>query len=188
MPFTSYGTLMLTRTNQTTGEEFVFFWGQASCFSNWFAADYEVDSVDYNCGEQRMMHAKALLFNDEAVAQQIMRTPGPWNQKKLGRAVKNFDPEMWDAHKMAIMEELLMAKFSQNAPLLDILLATGTKTIVEASPTDLIWGIGLREDDPRITDRSAWRGQNLLGQALMNVRQKLALLQSPPLRAAQKKL
>lgn len=120
-----------------------------------------------------MMYSKAMLFGDNNVAQQILKTSDPKAQKALGRKVKGFDEVLWNQHKCSIVEQGTYLKFSQNLELKKQLLATGNKILVEGSPYDTIWGVGLKWDDPKILDQKNWRGQNLLGEALMRVRQRL---------------
>lgn len=150
---------------------FTFFYGGP--FSNWASSTFIYNGVVYNTGEQYMMHMKALLFNDAETAKKIMGTSSPYEQKALGRIVKNFDKAQWEAVCLDIMVAGLTSKFSQNPAMLKALLDTGDTEIVEASPTDRIWGIGLAESDPLIWDKKNWRGTNWLGVVLMRVRDEL---------------
>jgi hypothetical protein len=120
-----------------------------------------------------MMHGKALLFGDAAVAQQILAAAHPRQHKALGRKVKSFDDAVWKRERLNIVKAGSRAKFTQNAELLAQLLATKGTVLVEASPYDRIWGIGLAATDPRALDRTTWRGQNLLGQILTELRDEL---------------
>ena len=121
-----------------------------------------------------MMYRKAKLFGDDAIAEKIISNSDPHDHKRLGQQVKNFDHETWEAHKIEIAFTGNLAKFSQNAGLKKKLLATGNAVLAEANGKDFIWGIGLAEDDPRISDLAAWQGANLLGEVLMQVREKLS--------------
>jgi len=152
---------------------FTFFWQNRSPFSNWYPSKFSCNGVDYTRGEQYMMHQKALLFGDTSVAEAIMLTDNPKEQKDLGRMVSNYDDKVWSAKRIDIMVEGLFEKFNQNENLKQALLDTGDTEIVEASPYDLIWGIGYTEDRPEAQDKSKWRGQNLLGIVLMKVRDKI---------------
>lgn len=125
--------------------------------------------MEFTCVEQYMMFMKAKLFEDHETADEIMSITNPRTIKRLGRSVRNFNPKVWDDNKYSIVFEGCLAKFSQNEGLKKRLLAT-EGTIVEASPYDVIWGIGLREDDPHALDPSKWRGENLLGEILTDVR------------------
>ena len=154
-------------------EEFVFFWGGK--FSQWYKADMVIYGVKYNCCEQYMMAEKARLFEDDEIESKIMESKNPKEQKALGRKVKNFDPERWDSVARDVVYEGNYAKFNQNKDCLEELFQTGEKTIVEASPYDKIWGIGLAGDDPRAANRSTWRGTNWLGIAIMKARENLKL-------------
>jgi len=120
-----------------------------------------------------MMAEKARLFGDEAVLAQILGSASPKRHKALGRKVRHFEDRVWKAKALDIVVAGNLAKFAQNPDMKTVLLATGEKTLVEASPRDNLWGIGLRADDGRVYDPSQWRGKNLLGQALMTVRDML---------------
>lgn len=161
-------------------DEFVFFW--AGPFSNWhikdssftmqFGPDYE-DFVRFNCSEQAMMYIKAMYFNDEESMQKIMATDSPMEQKKLGRAVANYNENLWIEIREGISDEFLYEKFSQNDSLKKILLDTDNKIICESSPYDDQWGIGMGIDNVDILDRTKWKGLNLLGESLMRVRERI---------------
>ena len=153
-------------------DEFYFFWGGE--FSQWAKYDMTIDGVTYGTCEQYMMAEKARLMGDHEMASRIAAASSPRKQKELGRQVQNFDQKLWDEHKEDVVYRGNIAKFTQHAELKDLLLATGTRTIVEASPDDCVWGIGLAEDDPRALDPEKWRGLNLLGKAIMKVREELA--------------
>lgn len=131
------------------------------------------NGVEYNCSEQYMMHRKALLFKDYDVAEMIMQQGHPRKQKFLGREVRGFDQKTWENKCRPMMVEGLLSKFKQDTYCLTTLLDTGDSTIVEASPYDTIWGIGLAEDDPRAQNPKQWRGTNWLGEVLMKVRDEL---------------
>jgi hypothetical protein len=132
-----------------------------------------VDGVTYKSAEQYMMAEKARIFGDEETRQRIMKEEEPGIIKDLGREVKGFDPEIWDQHKFDVVVKGNLAKFGQNEKLLKFLLNTGSAILVEASPYDRVWGIGMREDNKDAKDAEKWYGINLLGFALMVVRDKL---------------
>jgi ribA/ribD-fused uncharacterized protein len=132
-----------------------------------------IDGIQYNCCEQYMMHQKALTFGDTETAELVMKTENPKDQKALGRQVKNFDKAKWDTVSIGIVFKGNYAKFNQNVELGDELLATGNKILVEASPYDTIWGIGMGEKEPGINDPANWKGLNLLGWSIMLVRKEL---------------
>jgi ribA/ribD-fused uncharacterized protein len=151
----------------------VLFWQPPGVFGQWTTSPFTVDGVAYTCAEQFMMAEKARLFGDEATRAKILATDSPREHKALGRQVADFVAEIWDAECLGIVVAGNLAKFSQNPEMKAALLATGDKLLVEASPLDRIWGVGLRADDPRIHDQARWRGKNLLGEALMRVRAEL---------------
>ncbi len=144
-----------------------------ACFSQWFIREFVVDGVKYCCMEQYMMAQKAWMFRDVKRLSQILSSKDPAEMKALGREVEGFDPKMWDEKKREIVYKGNLAKFSQNEDLKGYLLETGDKVLVEASPYDKIWGIGLRATDPRAKDPKTWLGQNLLGYALTRVKETL---------------
>lgn len=148
--------------------EYEFFY--SGPFSQWCPSIFVINEVEYNCAEQYMMAQKALYFGDIDTAECIMLTKSPRIQKKLGRAVSNFDLGKWASVAKDIVYEGNYAKFTQNKPLLDELLATYPKTLVEASPTDCVWGIGLSKYDEKRFDKKQWRGKNWLGEVLTKVR------------------
>jgi ribA/ribD-fused uncharacterized protein len=151
---------------------FVFFW--SGWPSQWHPARFTVDGEAYDCAEQYMMAEKARLFGDEETRRLILAATHPREQKALGRRVTPFDEARWTGACREVVYLGNLAKFGQNDELRALLLATSGKTLVEASPKDRIWGIGLAADDPRATKRSAWRGKNWLGEALMRVRAELS--------------
>lgn len=157
----------------TSQKKYTFFWSNSSPFSNWHKSAFEMDGVEFNCAEQAMMYYKARLFNDDVAADKVMATKNPKEQKALGRSVIGFDNAIWEEDREKIMFDILSAKFSQNDDLKEALLKTEGTQLVEASPYDRIWGIGLDEFDPRAQDETQWRGLNLLGKVLDRVRETL---------------
>lgn len=162
--------------------EYLLFWGHrqkragvpdSSCLSQWFPARFEVDGETFHHTEQWMMAGKARLFKDEDVRAQIMAETDPGKVKKLGRRVKGFSEDTWVAHRFDLVVTGNEAKFAQNTGYGGYLRSTGDKVIVEASPYDRIWGIGLSGEAQQATDPLAWQGDNLLGFALMVVRDRL---------------
>ncbi len=152
-------------------DKYVFFWG--SEFSNWHPCKFKYKDKNFSNTEQAFMWEKAMYFHDNEIADQIINTSNPRICKELGRKVRNFNAETWMIMSYSIMVSVNMAKYSQNPELKKILLSTGDKTIVEASPYDKIWGIGLYWNTDECLNESNWQGMNLLGKALMEVRSKL---------------
>lgn len=160
--------------------EYVLFYGHArhvplgtECFSQWYPAPFTVDGLEYLTAEHYMMAGKARLFGNVEVFGQILAAPHPGAAKALGRRVRPFDEATWAAHRYDIVVAGNVAKFAQNPALAEVLLATGDRVLVEASPRDRIWGIGMGASNPAVREPRAWRGQNLLGFALMEVRDRL---------------
>ncbi len=162
--------------------QFLHFWGHQpnrdgsvgkGCFSQWFPAPFELNGTRYATTEHYMMAAKAHLFDDEPIRQRILSAPTPAEAKKLGRKIRGFDDTAWQAHRSDIVVRGNLAKFRSHPPMQQFLLQTGDKVLVEASPVDAIWGIGLAEDHVNANRPSQWPGLNLLGFALMTVRQHL---------------
>ena len=127
----------------------------------------------FTTAEQYMMYKKAMLFNDEETAKKILKVNDPKKVKALGREVKGFDEKKWNDQKLQIVIQGNLLKFSQDENLKKALIETKNKVIVEGSPYDKVWGVGLKWDDPKILDESKWQGENLLGIALMEVRTQL---------------
>ena len=152
-------------------DKYVFFWG--SEFSNWFECKFKYKNLTFLNSEQAFMWEKAVFFGDTETAALILKTPSPSQSKKLGRNVKNFKEDVWLREGYVIMIAVNMAKFSQNSKLKAILFSTGDKILVEASPTDFIWGIGLYHEDDKVLDEKNWKGQNLLGKAICQAREQI---------------
>lgn len=155
------------------GERFKFFYGRISVFSQHHPASFHIDGVTYNCAEQYYMHSKALMFGDEVRARRIMEVADPVLMKSLGRKVVGFNKRQWLAVARDVVRKGNLAKFSQNPHLLRALLETTGTVLVEASPYDRVWGIGLCETDSRARNRSTWLGTNWLGETLTLVRDNL---------------
>ena len=166
------------------GERFAYlcFWGHTpkqagsvdkSCLSQWYPAAFEVGEHRYATAEHYMMAQKALLFGDEAVFERVLQAAHPKEVKALGRQVRHYQQDVWEAQRFEIVKAANLAKFSQHADLQAFLLATGKQVLVEASPVDKIWGIGLAADHAHATQPPKWQGLNLLGFALMQVRAQL---------------
>lgn len=173
------------RFNNNENLKFLFFWGHQpnkegsiskNCFSQWWEASFEIDGITYPTAEHFMMAGKAKIFNDTEILEKIFKSKHPNEAKKLGRKIKNFTPEIWNEHKYNIVLKANYAKFSQNNDLNTYLLNTKDRVIVEASPVDSIWGIGMATDNPNIKNPKNWKGENLLGYALMEVRDQLKSL------------
>lgn len=162
--------------------KYLFFWGHRpqrdgspgpGCLSQWWPAEFTVDAVRFRSAEHYMMWRKAILFGDTAMATRILGTEHPRDAKMLGRGIADYDERKWAAERFEIVVAGNVAKFGQNADLRDWLLGTGERVLVEASPTDRVWGIGLSASDERAPDPARWRGLNLLGFALMRAREQL---------------
>lgn len=154
-------------------EEYTFFWREESPFSQWYPCSFVVDGQWYNCAEQYMMHQKALTFGDRWSAKYILNITSPKDQKKAGRRVTGFNVKIWDSVSTGIVKKANLAKFEQNPALKKKLFDTRGTTMVETSPWDCVWGIGLKADDPKAKDRKQWRGKNKLGYILTEVREEL---------------
>lgn len=165
-----------------TPPKYLFFWGHTplkngatnqSCFSQWFESPFEINGERFQTAEHFMMVEKARLFADEEAAQNILASSTPNHAKALGRTVKNFDNDTWNLNRFDIVVKGNIAKFRQNPELAQFLSNSGDRVLVEASPPDRIWGIGMSKTDPLIEQPKSWKGLNLLGFALMAVRDHL---------------
>lgn len=161
---------------------FLFFWGHEAarvgeigkeCLSQWYPAAFDVDGLRFPTAEHFMMYRKAKLFDDDEAAANILGAPSPAAAKAFGRTVRGFDQSVWENHRSSIVVTGNLAKFSQSADLREFLKATSKRVLVEASPVDRIWGVGLAAGHEHIENPLQWRGLNLLGFALMDVRSQL---------------
>ena len=170
---------LLSQKNGGTRQKFVYFWGHRkrvdraitkACFSQWWDSPFEVNGKRFASAEHWMMAEKARVFEADEIYTEILKTGSPQKAKALGRKIENFDPKIWDGCKYDVVVRGNYHKFSEHVDLGEFLKNTGKRVLVEASPVDKIWGVGLAQDDPMIEKPSKWRGQNLLGFALMSVR------------------
>ncbi len=168
--------------NRGNRVKFIHFWSHRPkkrdsvgkhCFSQWYPSPFKIDNIVYHTAESYMMAEKARLFGDTEALGEIIRAEDPGKAKHLGRTIENFSENLWKEKRFDIVVAGNMAKFSQNSELGEFLLNTGSRVLVEASPRDRIWGIGLAEDDPGAGNPNLWKGLNLLGFGLMEVRHRL---------------
>lgn len=170
---------LLSQLEAEPRPKYIYFWGHqpnttgevtASCFSQWWPSAFEVDGERFATAEHWMMAAKAPLFGCEDLRSKILETEKPGAAKALGRQVSDFDQTVWEQHRYKIVVEGNVHKFRQHKALKTFLRNTHTRVLVEASPVDTVWGVGLAKDDERIEDPRQWQGDNLLSYALMSVR------------------
>ncbi|GAA0677539.1 NADAR family protein [Kitasatospora atroaurantiaca] len=163
--------------------KYLLFWGHRperdgrvgpGSLSQWWPSEFTIDGVTYSTAEHWMMAGKARLFGDAEVLPRILKARTPAEAKKLGRLVQGFDEQRWSAARFELVVEGNVAKFGQDEALREYLLGTRQRVLVEASPMDRLWGIGLAADNDRATKPQEWRGLNLLGFALMEARARLA--------------
>ncbi len=164
------------------GAKFHFFYASSSPFSQFYPAQFTAripsipnneekdNNLTFATSEHWMHYYKAILFNDYVVAKQILANSDPARAKELGRTVHGFNEKIWKKHRVQIVLAGNIHKFKQNPECKEALMATGTKFLVEASPTDSIWGIGMKATDPRAKDSDTWNGDNLLGKVLDHVK------------------
>ncbi|MEV0010959.1 NADAR family protein [Streptomyces sp. NPDC051840] len=173
---------LLARTARGERVKYLPFWGHRprpdgriaeSCLSQWWPSPFTVDAVAYASAEHWMMAGKARLFGDAGAETLALTARTPAEAKKAGRLVKGFDDTVWERERFALVVAGSVHKFGQDPALRSYLLGTEDRVLVEASPVDRIWGIGLAKDDPRTADPASWRGLNLLGFALMEARTRL---------------
>jgi ribA/ribD-fused uncharacterized protein len=162
--------------------KYLFFWGHrpskdesitASCLSQWWLCEFVIDDILYKSAEHWMMAEKARLFQDMDILEKIINCQSPAEAKKLGRQVRDFDVKEWSKHSYEIVKRGNHFKFEQNLELKTFLVNTQNRVLVEASPYDNIWGIRLSRDSEKVNHPNQWRGLNLLGFALMEVREEL---------------
>lgn len=153
--------------------DMIAFFSFQSVYSNHYRCDFKLRGKDFNCSEQAFMYHKALLFEDDETADEILKTIDPARQKGLGRNVRNYDDNKWQQNKDRIMHDALTAKFSQNQYLKTNLIKTNNKMLVECNPNDPYWGIGLDLSDNKIWEQGQWKGANKLGEMLGQIREDL---------------
>ena len=162
--------------------KYLHFWGHrplpdgrigASCLSQWWPSPFVVDGVTYATAEHWMMAGKARLFGDTEAERRVLAADHPSVAKKEGRLVRGFDEAAWERERFGIVVEGSVHKFGTDDALRSFLLGTGERVLVEASPVDRVWGIGLAATDEGALDPERWRGPNLLGFALMEARDRL---------------
>ena len=146
---------------------------QYGFLSNWYMSDFTVDGVSFSSMEQYMMYQKAVVFKDKDIASKILKTDDVKRVKEYGRQVSNYNDTVWNGMRQIIIYKGLLEKFRQNEKLKKELLDTGDDILAECAVSDKIWGIGLSMKDGNKNDIKAWKGQNLLGFALMLVRDEL---------------
>ena len=146
---------------------------QYGFLSNWYMSDFTVDGVSFSSMEQYMMYQKAVVFKDKDIASKILKTDDVKRVKEYGRQVSNYNDTVWNGMRQITIYKGLLEKFKQNEKLKKALLDTGADVLAECAVSDKIWGIGLSMKDSNKNDIKAWRGQNLLGFALMLVRDEL---------------
>ena len=157
-----------------TTDTHIYFWG--SFLSNWIPSNLHIEYCDrvFTNSEQIFMWLKAVFFHDEETADKIiMFGHDPRVAKDLGRQVKNYNEEEWAKVREQKMHDAIMLKFQSSKSLYKQLMDTGDKILVEGTPFDPIWGVKIKWDDDRILDEKNWKGQNLLGKVLMDVRTEL---------------
>ncbi|WP_226648682.1 NADAR family protein [Microbulbifer variabilis] len=169
--------------NKGNKVKYLFFWGHQekgkqvskSCFSQWSDSKFEEEGHHFITAEHYMMYHKAKLFGDSNACKKVLASSNPGEAKSIGRQVVGFNQKIWEENRFDIVVNANLAKFSQNIELKEFLLNTENRVLVEASPVDKIWGIGLAQDSSKAQDPNTWKGLNLLGFALMEVRDKLCL-------------
>lgn len=179
MKFTYNFEWLINKFDEGESIKFLFFWGHSNtsgeqvgkfCFSQWFKLPFVIDNIIYQTAEHWMMANKALLFNDLKTYQKIINAKSPGEAKELGRQVLGFDEQTWIANRYGIVVEGNVHKFNQHPQFASFLKNTNKRVLVEASPVDKIWGIGLSKDAEGVDNPYFWNGRNLLGFALMEAR------------------
>lgn len=173
---------LAARTARGERFKYLYFWGHRpqrngsagrSCLSQWWPAPFTADGVEYPTAEHWMMASKARLFGDFEAEERVLRSAHPRQAKTAGRTVRGFDETFWERERYSVVVEGSVRKFGQHGELREYLLGTNNRVLVEASPLDRVWGAGLSVDDERVRDPRKWKGQNLLGFALMEARSRL---------------
>lgn len=162
--------------------KYLHFWGHSpeadgllgrGCLSQWWPSPFTVDGVTYRTAEHWMMAEKARLFHDAEAEQAAVDAANPALAKAAGRTVRGFEDSVWERERFEIVVRGSVHKFSSNPELRTYLRNTGERVLVEASPRDRVWGIGVGVRNENAERPSSWRGLNLLGFALMEARARL---------------
>lgn len=153
-----------------TTKTHIYFWG--GIYSQWYKSPFTENGKVFPTAEHYMMYHKALLF-DPSKADLIFETDNPKKVKAIGRSLANFDKGIWDSKCMDIVTQGNYLKFTQNKELLNQMLKDDPKMLVEASPVDTVWGVGLSEDDLLILNKANWKGENRLGKCLIEARERI---------------
>lgn len=173
---------LIEQVNRGERLKFLPFWGHRptrdgtlgpSCLSQWWPSEFTVRDIRYATAEHWMMAGKARLFGDAEAERAALSARTPAEAKKAGRLVRGFDEAVWHRERFGIVVEGSVHKFASDPALRSYLLSTGDRVLVEASPVDRVWGVGLAADDERALDPARWQGLNLLGFALMEARERL---------------
>lgn len=149
--------------------KYVFFFRDKDVCSNFYPCKIVHDGLEFNCSEQLFMYFKAIYFKDYDVAHRIVKAERPYIAKKLGRMVKNYDDNKWNAIRDRFMLETLQEKYKYCEEFRNLINENSNKIFVEASPYDNIWGVGLSENDPKINNPQNWKGENRLGKCINNL-------------------
>jgi len=150
----------------------LFFWN--SLYSQWYLCDFVDENWQkYSSAEKYMMIKKAELFENFDIAEQMRQIDSPKQLKQLWRLIKNFDEKIWGKYRFEIVKKWNYFKFSQNSDLLKYLKMHKNLILVEWSPCDIIWWVGIHYKDEKIKDKKNWKWLNLLGKAIMEVRKEL---------------
>lgn len=146
--------------------KYVFFFSEKDVCSNFYPCKINYDGIEFNCSEQLFMYFKALYFKDFDTAKQITKTSKPYEAKKLGRLIKNYDDNRWNSIRDRFMLETLRYKYLSCEEFKSFIKENENKVFVEASPYDKIWGVGLSENDTKINNSNNWKGENRLGKCI----------------------
>jgi ribA/ribD-fused uncharacterized protein len=142
--------------------------------SPWWPSPFELGGERFAPAEHHLMVAKARLFGDDAIAAHILGSTAPEEAHSLGREVRGFETATWASIRYDVAVAGNLAKFTQHIDLGFFLTRQTTDHVLaEANPNDRIWGIGLAANDMRAKRPVEWPGLNLLGFALMDVREQL---------------
>lgn len=162
---------------QLENKNIIGFWGhsknkQYAYFSNWYQSNFNIENLNFCNVEQYLMYQKALCFKDNLISKKILNTTDPKEIKYLGRKVRNYNDIEWDKIRYDVLKKALKAKFTQNKLLLNKLIETKDSVLVEASPYDKIWGIGMDVNHEH-KDYTKWQGTNLLGWGLTEIKNEI---------------
>ena len=163
--------LEIMKITTKSDEHHVGFFGKLCPLSNFHPSPFLFHGTDYHSTEQLIQHQKAKLCGDKQAERSILSAKTPLECKKLSREITTFSFKRWSENAKELCKEGIEAKFTQNPRLMQALLETGDKFLVECMK-DTLWGTGVPLSDRQCLNNKYWKTQGLLGTILQEIREK----------------